>query len=55
MAEDLKRLINIRAAYKGQCTKNMKTAEMIMSSYEPSVEELEDLLEKILTRMEAIK
>ena len=56
MAEnaDLRRLKYIRAAYKGHCTRNITTSETIMAEEEPNLEELETLLERVLTRKEAI-
>ena len=54
MAEDLRRLKSIRGAYKGHCTRNIGAAETIMQCDEPSNEELQTILERVVTRMDAI-
>ena len=54
MAPDLERMKNVRTAYKGHCTRNTTRAEVIMSSDNPDVVELENLLENLTLRMEKI-
>ena len=45
MGEDLKRLINVRGAYRGHCTRAIKAANEIMESYLPNLDALEDVFE----------
>ena len=54
MAEELVTLKNIRAAYKGHCTKNEVNSENIMKSAESDYEELESILEAYTLRLEKI-
>ena len=54
MADDLKRLKDVRAAYKGHCTRSMTKAEGIMSSTNPDRDELQNLLEAVSLRREKI-
>ena len=51
MAERLK---NVRAAYKGHCTRNMDAATKLMEDGSNEVDELENLLENLSLRMEKI-
>ena len=43
MGEDLKRLIGVRGAYRGHCTRAVNTANEIMNSYSPDLDVLEDV------------
>ena len=56
MAEEFKRVKDVRAAYRGHCTRNMEQAKMIMGAWtdETSLEELKDVLETVTSRMEKI-
>ena len=47
MATDIDRLKDIRAAYKGHCTRNKNVADDVMNSPNPDVEELENILEAL--------
>ena len=52
MGEDLKRLISVRGAYRGHCTRAIK--EAIMESYSPNLDTLEDVFEGLGSRMERL-
>ena len=52
MGEDLKRLISVRGAYRGHCTRAIKEANEIMESYSPNLDTLED--EGLCSRMERL-
>ena len=54
MGEDLKRLINVRGAYRGHCTRAVKAANEIMESYLPNLDALEDVFEGLSSRMERL-
>ena len=57
MAEELKRQKDVRKAYRGHCTQNMKEAETIMFSEnedDSTLIKLEDLLQTVTKRMEKI-
>ena len=54
MGEDLKRLINVRGAYRGHCTRAIKAANEIMESYLPNLDALEDVFEGLCSRMERL-
>ena len=45
IGEDLKRLISVRGAYRGHCTRAIKAANEIMESYLPNLDALEDVFE----------
>ena len=53
MGEDLKRLISVRGAYRGHCTRAIKAANEIMESYSPNLDTLEDVFEGLCRRMES--
>ena len=53
MGEDLKRLISVRGAYRGHCTRAIKVANEIMESYSPNLDTLEDVFEGLCSRMES--
>ena len=50
MGEDLKRLISVRGAYRGHCTRAIKAANEIMESYLPNL----DVFEGLCSRMERL-
>ena len=50
MAEEVKRLKDVRTAYKGHCTRNMQKADGIIGSTEPNLDELDDILEAMSLR-----
>ena len=52
MSKDLKRLISVRGAYRGHCTRAVKAAKEIMESYSPDLDALEDVFEGLCSRME---
>ena len=52
--EDLKRLINVRGAYRGYCTRAIKVANEIMESDLPNLDALEDVFEGLCSRMERL-
>ena len=54
MSEDLKRLISVRGAYRGHCTRAVKAANEIMDSYSPDLDALEDVFEGLCSRMEQL-
>ena len=54
MGEDLKRLISVRGAYRGHCTRAIKAANEIMESYSPNLDTLEDVFEGLCSRMERL-
>ena len=54
MGEDLKRLINVRGAYRGHCTRAIKAPNEIMESYLPNLDALEDVFEGLCSRMERL-
>ena len=54
MGEDLKRLISVRGAYRGHCTRVVKAANEIMDSYSPDLDALEDVFEGLCSRMEQL-
>ena len=54
MGEDLKRLINVRGAYRGHCTRAIKAANEIMESYLPNLDALEDVFEGLCSRIERL-
>ena len=54
MGEDLKRLIRVRGAYRGHCTRPVKAANEIMNSYSPDLDALEDVFEGLCSRMEQL-
>ena len=54
MGEDLKRLISVRGAYRGHCTRAIKAANEIMELYSPNLDTLEDVVEGLCSRMERL-
>ena len=54
MGEDLKRLISVRGAYHGHCTRAIKAANEIMESYLPNLDALEDVFKGLCSRMERL-
>ena len=54
MGEDLKRVISVRGAYRGHCTRAIKAANEIMESYSPNLDTLEDVFEGLCSRMERL-
>ena len=54
MGEDLKRLIRVRGAYRGHCTRVIKAANEIMESYSPNLDTFEDVFERLCSRMERL-
>ena len=54
MGKDLKRLISVRGAYLGHCTRAIKVANEIMKSYSPNLDTLEDVFEGLCSRMEQL-
>ena len=54
MGEDLKRLIRVRGAYRGHCTRAIKAANEIMEWYSPNLDTLEDVFEGLCSRMERL-
>ena len=54
MGEDLRRLISVRGAYRGHCTRAVKAANEIMNSYSPDLDALEDVFEGLSSRMEQL-
>ena len=54
MGEDLKRLISVRGAYRGHCTRAVKAANEIMDSYSSDLDALEDVFEGLCSRMEQL-
>ena len=54
MGEDLKRLINVRGAYHGHCTRAIEAANEIMESYLPNLDTLEDVIKGLCSRMERL-
>ena len=51
MGKDLKRLISIRGAYRGHCTRVVKAANEIMNSYSPDLEVFEHVFEGLCRKM----
>ena len=54
MGKDLKRLISIRGAYRGHCTRVVKAANEIMNSYSPDLDTLEDMFKGLCSRMKRL-
>ena len=54
MGEDMKRLISVRGAYRGHCTRAIKSANEIKESYSPNLDTLEDVFEGLCSRMERL-
>ena len=54
MAEDLKRMKDVRAAYRGHCTRNVEEAEKLMKTSMPDLNKLKDILEAVSIRREKI-
>ena len=54
MSDDLKRLINVRGAYRGHCTRAIKAANEIMESYLPNLDALDDVFKGLCSRMERL-
>ena len=54
MGEDLKRLISVRGAYRGHCTRAIKAANEIKESYSPYLDTLEDVFEGLCSRIKRL-
>ena len=52
MGEDLKRLISIRGAYSGHCTRAVKVPNENMNSYLSDLDAPEDVFKGLCSRME---
>ena len=54
MGEELKRLISVRGAYRGHCTRAVKAANEVMNSYSPDLDALEDVFEGLCSSMKQL-
>ena len=54
MAEEIRKITSVRASYKGHCKRNEDAAADIMSSPDPNLEELQNILEAYTVRVEKI-